>query len=39
MSIAAFLMHSGAPPGQIKVGSGGSVNQADWIDWKAPRLP
>jgi len=39
MSIAAFLKHSGAAPGQIKVGTGGSVNQADWIDWKAPTLP
>ena len=38
-SIAAFLKHTGDPPGQIKVGSGGSVNQADWIDWKAPALP
>ena len=38
-SIAAFLKHSADPPGQIKVGSGGSVNQADWIDWKAPALP
>jgi hypothetical protein len=37
-SMAAFLKHTGAPPGQIKVGSGGSVNRADWIDWTAPTL-
>ena len=37
-SIAAFLKHTGAPPGQIKVGANGSVNQADWIDWRAPAL-
>jgi hypothetical protein len=37
-SIAAFLKHTADPPGQIKVGSGGSVNQADWIDWRAPAL-
>jgi len=39
MSIAAFLKHTGASPGQIKVGTGGSLNQSDWIDWKAPVLP
>lgn len=40
-SIAAFLKHTGAPPGQIKAatGSGGQVNRADWIDWTAPTLP
>ena len=37
-SIAAFLKHTGEPPGQIKVGSGGSLNRADWIDWTAPTL-
>ena len=37
-SIAAFLKHTGAAPGQVKVGSGGSVNRADWIDWTAPTL-
>jgi hypothetical protein len=37
-SIAAFLKHTADPPGQIKVGTGGSVNQADWIDWRAPAL-
>ena len=39
MSIAAFLKHTGNAPGQIKVGSGGSVSRADWIDWTAPTLP
>ena len=40
-SIAAFLKHTGAAPGQIKAatGSGGMVNRADWIDWTAPALP
>jgi hypothetical protein len=37
-SIAAFLQHQGDPPGQIKVGSGGSLSESDWIDWKAPTL-
>jgi len=40
-SIAAFLKHTSAAPGQIKAatGSGGMVNRADWIDWTAPALP
>jgi len=38
-SMAAFLKHTGAPPGQFKVGSGGSLNKSDWIDWTAPALP
>jgi hypothetical protein len=38
-SIAAFLKHTGAPPGQILVGANGSVSRADWIDWTAPALP
>jgi hypothetical protein len=37
-SMAAFLKHSGAPPGQILVGSGGSLNRSDWIDWTTPTL-
>jgi len=37
-SIAAFLKHTGDPPGLIKVGANGSVNRADWIDWTAPTL-
>jgi hypothetical protein len=37
-SIGAFLKHTNDPPGQIKVGLGGSLNQSDWIDWKAPAL-
>jgi len=39
-SIAAFLKHTGAPPGEILVGSGSgaSVPRADWIDWTAPTL-
>ena len=38
-SMAAFLKHTGTPPGLIKVGANGSVNRADWIDWTAPTLP
>ena len=38
-SMAAFLKHTGEPPGQFKVGSGGSLNRSDWIDWTAPALP
>ena len=38
-SISAFLKHTGAAPGEIKVGSGGSVTRSDWIDWTAPALP
>jgi hypothetical protein len=38
-SMAAFLKHTGEPPGQIKVGASGSLNRADWIDWTAPALP
>jgi hypothetical protein len=37
-SMAAFLKHSGDPPGKIIVGSGGSLTQSDWIDWTAPAL-
>jgi hypothetical protein len=37
-NIAAFLKHEGDPPGQITVGSGGSLTRADWIDWVAPTL-
>jgi len=39
-SIAAFLKHTGDPPGEINVGSGSgaSVPRADWIDWTAPTL-
>jgi hypothetical protein len=37
-SIAAFLKHTGEPPGMFKVGAGGSLKEADWIDWKAPTL-
>jgi len=38
-SIAAFLTHTGEPPGQFLVGSGGSLTRSDWIDWTAPTLP
>jgi hypothetical protein len=38
-SMAAFLKHTGDPPGLIKVGSGGSLNRSDWIDWTTPMLP
>ena len=37
-SMTAFLKHQGEPPGEIHVGSGGSLKTADWIDWVAPTL-
>jgi len=38
-SISAFLKHTATPPGEIHVGSGGSLNRSDWIDWQTPTLP
>jgi len=38
-SIIAFLQHAGDPPGQIVVGSGGSLTRSDWIDWQGLTLP
>ena len=38
-SIASFLTHTGDAPGQIVVGSGGSLTRSDWIDWDTPTLP
>lgn len=37
-SIAKFLKHEGEAPGEFIVGSGGSLNMADWVDWTAPAL-
>jgi hypothetical protein len=37
-SITAFLKHQGDGPGQILVGTNGSLNKADWIDWTTPTL-
>lgn len=37
-SIAKFLKHEGEAPGEILVGSGGSLKISDWVDWEAPTL-
>ncbi|WP_437592346.1 hypothetical protein [Sorangium sp. So ce1000] len=37
-NIAKFLKHEGEAPGEFVVGSGGSLNMSDWVDWEAPTL-
>ena len=37
-SISAFLKHTADAPGEIHVGSGGSLTRSDWIDWQTPAL-
>jgi len=37
-SITAFLKRQGDAPGELKVGSGGSLTRSDWIDWTTPTL-
>jgi hypothetical protein len=37
-SMAAFLKHTEAPPGEIHVGADGKLNASDWIDWTLPAL-
>ncbi|WP_437650531.1 glucuronyl esterase domain-containing protein [Sorangium sp. So ce362] len=37
-NIAKFLKHEGEAPGELVVGSGGSLSMSDWVDWEAPTL-
>ncbi|WP_437780167.1 glucuronyl esterase domain-containing protein [Sorangium sp. So ce1097] len=37
-NIAKFLKREGEAPGEFVVGSGGSLNMSDWVDWEAPAL-